>query len=418
MCAADCTSCPAGKVKPNYSRGKSSLIKKTRFEDWWFKAGDYISLTILVFAFLYGKLFIKENEIDLFKEMAPQIEFAQISSFPVVFEFESKEDSITGKIQSIEAQGYGGPMKVATVVDKNADIYKVVILSQKETKSFYNKLLDNNFFRQFTGRIINQKFIIGNDVDAVSGATVSSKAFTKAIREASHSLASTHYNLNIPVQEEKWIFGWKEALLIGMFILSYITLRLKNKKLRFLNLAIGFIFIGFYFNASISISYFANVFMGYLPSFYDNIFWYILTGVTLLAPLLIGKNLYCTTMCPFHAMQIILFKIGGFKFSLTRKLHKYSKYATRRVLFLALLVVFITDNPTLGSFEPFSMAFSLEGTGVQWYILPASLVGAILISDFFCRYFCPVGETLKFLLKTRSNIIVWTKNIIGYGKRK
>jgi len=65
----------------------------------------------------------------------------------------------------------------------------------------------------------------------------------------------------------------------------------------------------------------------------------------------------------------------------------------------------ISSNPTIAAYEPFAMLFSLEGYGVQWYILPATLVASLFISNFFCHYLCPVGATFKWIQKQRRTLI-------------
>jgi polyferredoxin len=80
------------------------------------------------------------------------------------------------------------------------------------------------------------------------------------------------------------------------------------------------------------------------------------------------------------------------------------KNARRMIFFLswlALMLIFLSTYPALGSYEPFSMMFSLSGMGIQWYILPLSLFGSFLIPQFWCRLFCPVGLYLTELVRIR-----------------
>jgi polyferredoxin len=53
------------------------------------------------------------------------------------------------------------------------------------------------------------------------------------------------------------------------------------------------------------------------------------------------------------------------------------------------------------------MMFSLEGLGIQWYILPASLLGAFFVPRFWCRLFCPVGLYLNELVRLRRRVRGW-----------
>jgi polyferredoxin len=71
----------------------------------------------------------------------------------------------------------------------------------------------------------------------------------------------------------------------------------------------------------------------------------------------------------------------------------------------ALMLIFLSAHPTLGSYEPFSMMFSLTGAGVQWYILPLSLVGSFFVLNFWCRLFCPVGLVLNETVRLRRSLL-------------
>ncbi|WP_299523746.1 4Fe-4S binding protein [uncultured Lutibacter sp.] len=56
------------------------------------------------------------------------------------------------------------------------------------------------------------------------------------------------------------------------------------------------------------------------------------------------------------------------------------------------------------------MLFSLEGVGIQWYILPAALIGSLFFSNFFCRFFCPVGGALRWVQKMRKVVLDFSVN--------
>ncbi len=51
------------------------------------------------------------------------------------------------------------------------------------------------------------------------------------------------------------------------------------------------------------------------------------------------------------------------------------------------------------------MMFSLTGAGIQWYILPLSLVGSFFVLNFWCRLFCPVGLVLNDMVRLRRSLL-------------
>jgi polyferredoxin len=79
------------------------------------------------------------------------------------------------------------------------------------------------------------------------------------------------------------------------------------------------------------------------------------------------------------------------------------------------MIGLVTVNPSAGAYEPFSMIFSLQGDGIQWFIMPAVIVGCFFIPDMFCRFFCPAGEMLTLLVNLRNTLVYQIKQV---AKRK
>jgi polyferredoxin len=71
---------------------------------------------------------------------------------------------------------------------------------------------------------------------------------------------------------------------------------------------------------------------------------------------------------------------------------------------------FLASHPALGSYEPFAMMFSLNGVGIQWFLLPLALIGSFFMSTFWCRFFCPCGHALTKLRQYRKKILDTFKN--------
>lgn len=90
-------------------------------------------------------------------------------------------------------QGYSGPIRLIIGVDKNKKITKVRIIEQNETPGLGAKIKEKNFLNQFKGKcefeiILKKDNPQNGKIDAISGATISSRAVTNAIREAMKSV--------------------------------------------------------------------------------------------------------------------------------------------------------------------------------------------------------------------------------------
>ena len=94
-------------------------------------------------------------------------------------------------------------------------------------------------------------------------------------------------------------------------------------------------------------------------------------------------------------------------------LQKKARTLILSLSWVALMLIFLSAHPALGSYEPFAMMFSLEGLGIQWYILPAALLGAFFVPSFWCRLFCPVGQFLNEIVRLRRAV---RDRLTGAGK--
>jgi len=336
--------------------------------------------------------FTKTYKIDKF-----QINGQQIKAF--------RDNDFVGTIAVGEAQGYGGPLKVYVLSDTAAQILSVDIGENTETLAYIDRLKRKSFFKQFENKAINSKFLVDNDVEAVSGATLSSVAIANACREASWQVAKNNFSLPLPDLGQQWIFGLREIFATLVFILAFLSVFLKNKKLRNVALAITLVTTGFMFNSSISITQFGRIFLGYIPNIQQHFEWWLLLFGTIAVIFIYGRNIYCHAICPFNTVQILLTKLSGINLSMPRRLNKYLLKTSKVLLWLCLGLILISKNPTISSYEPFAMMFSLEGAGIQWYILPAALFGSLLFSNFFCRYYCPVGAGFNLLVKYRNRSV-------------
>ena len=88
------------------------------------------------------------------------------------------------------AAGYGGDLLVLTAFDvENGKIMGVKTLDQKETVGIGARVGDDSepFIQQFAGMSYDKGVALssaGGSVDAISGATISSTAFTEAVNKA------------------------------------------------------------------------------------------------------------------------------------------------------------------------------------------------------------------------------------------
>ena len=365
-----------------------------------------LAVLSLVVAYFIGFSLREKNElVNLQKHYPAGTSFKKLSTKPFLFEVVHSSQKTNHRYVAIEkTHGYGGPVTVGTEVDQTGVVQRVLVIDHKETPAFIKKIQEHQFFEQFSGKDVTAPLKLGQDIDSVTGATVSSRAFSKTVRLGSHAIGTRI--LNLPIKEEKlrWRLGFKEGVLLILYALVFLGVGKKIGKLRYITLAAGCVFLGFYFNSAISLSNIAVIFLGYFPPLSEKLFWYLLVIGSLFIILLYGKNLYCYWLCPFGAIQELTAKIGGINIQLSKKTLKYAQYISYTLTWAALMIIFMTANSSLGSYEPFATLFGLEGFGVQWYILPAVILGSFVLNRFWCRFFCPVGVVLRLTTKARLKV--------------
>lgn len=339
---------------------------------------------------LHSRL-IKEQQVDSLATNS-----GTISAF--------RNGRLIGYVGSGKTQGYGGPLRVLLLSDTLGRTVDIDLCYNTETRSYLQKIRNNHFFFQFPGKKINDKYKINDDIVAVSGATISSNAIATASRHAAWQIARDIFKIKPPDLGSKSIIGTNEILVILIFIIAILGVFLNKKKIRYLAFFTSFILVGFILNASISFSHISRLILGYIPDLENHFIWWLLLFGNLIFIFFFGKNIYCNSICPFHATQILLNKISGINFKIKPEISRYIIKTPNFLLWICLVLVLISKNPTLTSYEPFAMFFSLEGIGLQWYILPCALIGSLFISDFFCHYFCPIGASFRNLMNIRQKL--------------
>ena len=119
---------------------------------------------------------------------------------PEADSFETLESSIAGVTAVLRAEngagyvitaqsrGYGGQVPAAVAFDAEGTILRVVMMSNDETPGLGQKVSEQNFTDQFSGRKAEQMTL--SDIDAISGATISSKAALSAVNLACEAFQS------------------------------------------------------------------------------------------------------------------------------------------------------------------------------------------------------------------------------------
>ena len=95
-----------------------------------------------------------------------------------------KEGEQMGHCVEVQTQGFGGLMTMMVGVDLDGKVTGVAITDHKETFSVAEKALSDAFLRKYIGKSGTIRYSGYNSVDAVTGATATSRAVTEGVNRA------------------------------------------------------------------------------------------------------------------------------------------------------------------------------------------------------------------------------------------
>ncbi len=120
--------------------------------------------------FPLGDRFEENNELALISEGREGIK--------KMFDGYDKEDNKIGVVLLMDTIGFAGSIRMLVGVDNSKKITGMKILEHLETPGLGERITEDEFLNQFTGKPITLQI---EDVDAITGATISSTAVIETI---------------------------------------------------------------------------------------------------------------------------------------------------------------------------------------------------------------------------------------------
>ena len=134
----------------------------------------------------------EQSKQESMKNVCPDAaEFAEMIP-DIMYEGKDSSGNTVGYAIATKTQGYGGQVKVMTGIADGAIIAVDVFYNNDETPGLGKNTSDKSFRDQYNGLSVDQDIAVSKDdtsgnaqtVDAVTSATISSRAVTKAVNEA------------------------------------------------------------------------------------------------------------------------------------------------------------------------------------------------------------------------------------------
>jgi hypothetical protein len=305
-----------------------------------------------------------------------------------------RSGTIVGYAAYGTAAGYGGPITMAVGATPDGRVRSVAILEYRDTLDLLPR--SQELLRSLLGKTPDAPFHVGDDVDAVSGATFSSRAIALASLEAARAIAER--GVRQATSGGRIEFGPPEIALLALLLAGavgrnrpHLPVRVR-RALRIGTLLVSLATIGFLFNRPWVIAFPTRLLAGDFPSWRTHLYWYIHLAGLLVAFTRTGKNAYCPWICPFGAAQDVIGLAGGARRRRMPSALLFT-WVKRVLLWVAVLLGLLYRNPGAASFEVFAAFFRLTGTEFQFAILVFTIGVGVFVSRPFCHWVCPVDTT-------------------------
>lgn len=282
--------------------------------------------------------------------------------------------------------GYDGttPMDVYILNDK---VLKVVPLPNNETPGFFERALE--LITSWDGKTLDEAATM--QVDAISGATFSSKAIIENVRRGV-KYASAH---NVQKEDAPFDCSAQNIAVLAVILLGMIVpLFYHKKQYRIVQLVLDVAVLGLWSGTFLSYSKLVGMMSNGVIS------WGLLATLLLVVaafiyPLFGKKEHYCTHLCPFGAAQELVHHVPGPKIMLGKRTVEYLNLFRRIVWAVLMLLMLAGIAFEWMDYEPFT-AFILDSacTAVIVFAIVVLLL-SVFISRPYCRFLCPTGTLLK-----------------------
>ncbi|MCP4680700.1 MAG: FMN-binding protein [Desulfobacterales bacterium] len=371
-----------------------------------------IAVVVIILVWLISSFFGDREILPYLKKAMPKADRFEIGTDGLYTAYNAK--GMIGYINISKADGYGGPMTIATAVDMKGDIIGITVIDHKETPSFLKQVVTNHLFESLLGRSVTHTITLGKDVNGISGATYSSRAVISAVSKGAHSIGREKLNLNVPLDSPPDIkFAIPEITVLLLFIAGFLGREKKfkyTKQIRWISLLTGLGILGFIYNTPLTLSKLTGLLLGFIPCWQLYIYWILLIGGILLYITLDKKNPYCQWFCPFGAAQECLGVIGGAKVRTPVRFQSFLRWTQRGLAFSAVILAILFRNPGLAGYEIFGALFSLTGSTFQMILLMVILIASLFIKRPWCSYLCPMPPVMNLFIMFRKWIEELWKN--------
>lgn len=308
---------------------------------------------------------------------------------------------VNTRVLAKDVQGYGGPVPLKIHIGKDGKLTAIEAEPNAESPSFFDRAKE--LFSRWQGKTIDEA--MAEDVDAVSGATFSSKAIIRNVQRGlayakQHGLADGGKGAQEESAERTVATGWtlgSIVALIAVLLGAVVPLFTNNRRLHLVQLVVNVVVLGLWTGTFVSYTLFLRLFAGgvSLSAIGALAAPLLMLIVALLYPLAGRSGHYCAHVCPFGSAQELAGKLSRRKLRITPRVLRVLT-ALRNLLWGVLMALLLTGTCSAWIDYELFTAFIYSSASV-WVIVLAVLflVLSVWVPRPYCRFVCPTGALMK-----------------------
>jgi len=351
-----------------------------------------------------------EELADPVREMFPGAAAIRYYDGPPRYEVSARPGRISPDVfvAVSAAEGFGGPVRVLTALDRRGSISAVRVLPNQETPSYLRRVDSPEVLGHFIGRSYADDLSI-RDLDAVSGATMSADAVGRAVQQGARLMAVEVIGLPPPGQAARPGFPLNASDVMAVIYVLVVAVLFRRPRPAWqgtVAAAASVVVLGVLTRRFISVADWARMLAGAWPSWSAAAGWYLFVGAVAVLSFVRGR-VYCRHLCPFGSLSLLLSRIGAGRLVPSGGVFRALRAVRWVLLGLTMLSFAYTAETAVFGYEPFGPASDLMSVPlrggftelVRSQPMALALVALVLavslfVPRFWCRFLCPAGAGL------------------------
>lgn len=293
--------------------------------------------------------------------------------------------------------GYAGPVPVVITIADNR-ITDITPLDNSETPGFFKRVTSSGILNEWIGK--TPADALDTEVDAVTGATYSSKALIANVRTG----LQYYLNNDIKAKTPAPALGVKFYLTLAVVLLAAVVpLFYKNRRYRTAQQILNTAILGFWGGTFVDYTMMLGIISNGITAA-ASVVTLLLLIIAFIYPLFGKEGYYCAWVCPLGSLQELAGKCNpDHKLHLSPKTIKLLNHIRFGLWSLLMLMLWTGLFASWIDYELFTAFMVRE---VAWGVIVAGAV-FILLSVFiprpYCRFVCPTGTLLRMSQDTDNN---------------